>query len=333
MSQKRPLHDPPVRGTVYLHFPCFDGVVSSVLASEFLERSLGWQIQQFEPVNYDRMGAWLATPLDQNAAVVDFLYHPQASFWADHHATSFLDPSHQTIVAEARDRHLYYDRTCQSCSLLLWQNLHAELDDSVRLADMVYWANKIDSATYENVDEAIFGTTAAMDISLSLIVENGTDYCDLLVRSLRAQTLDEVAGLPRVHQAAENVRNRMRAGLQRVRNAISLRGDIAICDVIQPKDAIISRYSPYYVMPDARYSLMLVRSSDHAKITAMRNPWLNFESIELGRIFKPFGGGGHQRVASVFLPPDRMAHADELMRQIADAIYAEEYAATKASFA
>jgi len=33
----------------------------------------------------------------------------------------------------------------------------------------------------------------------------------------------------------------------------------------------------------------------------MRNPWRRFESRPLGQIFRRYGGGGHQRVASVLL--------------------------------
>jgi nanoRNase/pAp phosphatase (c-di-AMP/oligoRNAs hydrolase) len=33
----------------------------------------------------------------------------------------------------------------------------------------------------------------------------------------------------------------------------------------------------------------------------MRNPWRRFKSVPLGQIFSHYGGGGHQRVASVLL--------------------------------
>jgi nanoRNase/pAp phosphatase (c-di-AMP/oligoRNAs hydrolase) len=33
----------------------------------------------------------------------------------------------------------------------------------------------------------------------------------------------------------------------------------------------------------------------------MRNPWRRFKSVPLGQIFSQYGGGGHQRVASVLL--------------------------------
>jgi nanoRNase/pAp phosphatase (c-di-AMP/oligoRNAs hydrolase) len=65
--------------------------------------------------------------------------------------------------------------------------------------------------------------------------------------------------------------------------------------------ALLSRYAPYLDYPKARYSVGIMDSGDGAKITAMRNPWRRFRSVPLGQIFSHYGGGGHQRVASVLL--------------------------------
>jgi hypothetical protein len=64
---------------------------------------------------------------------------------------------------------------------------------------------------------------------------------------------------------------------------------------------VISRYAPYLAYPNARYSIGILPYRNGAKITAMRNPWRRFESRPLGQIFRRYGGGGHQRVASVLL--------------------------------
>ena len=77
------------KGTLYFHSACFDGLVSAVLAWVFLETK-DWRFQGFIPVNYDVRTMWLSDPLKTPAAIVDFLYHPDADFWADHHPTTFL---------------------------------------------------------------------------------------------------------------------------------------------------------------------------------------------------------------------------------------------------
>jgi len=77
--------------TLYFHYPCFDGLISAALAWEFLEAQKGWRVGELCPVNYTVRNSWLASELKHPCAIVDFLYHPSADFWADHHATSMLN--------------------------------------------------------------------------------------------------------------------------------------------------------------------------------------------------------------------------------------------------
>jgi hypothetical protein len=303
--------------SLYLHFPCFDGVVSAVVAGEFLEGRLGWTISRYVPVDYERAWSWRTEPIGSKSAVVDFLYHPQALFWADHHATSFQDSSDRAALDAASNRYLYYDATCPSCSILLWHNVGASLGDSPRLAEMVSWADKIDSAAYASVNEAIFGGSPAMDVSFSLAIDKSERYCTFLVDALRTQSLGEVARLAEVRDPAQSFKDKVGVGLDAVKRALHVDGNIARCDVEEPSGGIISRYSPYYFAPEARYSVMLVRSAGGAKVTAMRNPWLDFESVEIGKLMEQFGGGGHRRVGSVELKGERVNEAVQIQEQIA----------------
>src|SRR5690349_15656743 len=76
---------------LYFHYPCFDGLVSGALAWEFLEKERGWNITRLVPVDYTLRKGWLASKPKAPFAVVDFLYHPRADFWADHHQTAMLN--------------------------------------------------------------------------------------------------------------------------------------------------------------------------------------------------------------------------------------------------
>ena len=78
---------------LYVHFPCFDGVVSAVLAKATLEMGSKAVVRKIVPVTYDVRDRWLNTRLEKHAVVVDFLFHPDAEYWADHHKTTFLSES------------------------------------------------------------------------------------------------------------------------------------------------------------------------------------------------------------------------------------------------
>jgi hypothetical protein len=302
--------------TLYFHYPCFDGLVSGVLTSNLLFKRNHWNVVRFCPVNYDDRKTWLSKPVGQPCAVVDFLYHPKATFWADHHVTTFLNDELQADFERRQgDSYFLFDTHAPSCASVLWKEFSSFFDD--RFAEMVFWANKIDSASYTSVEEAIFGEAPALRINSSLMLRNGVDYCRLLVRELSSKDLHRVAELPEVRERYAEVRRRRELGLKRMKSRVHLEeGNIVAFDIEANENDISSRYAPYYFFETARYSIGAIRMKDFIRVTAMRNPWLDFESIPLGRIFEQFGGGGHQRVASVILPIEQSEHIPEIVEQV-----------------
>jgi len=288
--------------TVYLHFPCFDGVISAVLASEYLFRARGWNTGRIVPVNYDEQKRWPTRRLSQPAVVVDFLYHPKAQFWADHHQTSFCSESLKADYLRRRSPDLLYDPSASSCAELLWRKTFKQLSEP-RFREMVDWARRIDAARYHTVQEAVLGNAPALKISLSFMNDPSAEYCRFLVESLRVRTLNEVAASNKVRDRYAIVRRAIKRG-QRLFSSASRLDDNGIVVFQLPREtdgALFSRYAPYLAHPNARYSLGILPHGDGAKITAMRNPWLRFKSVPLGQIFRNYGGGGHERVASVLL--------------------------------
>ena len=308
------------RAVLYVHFPCFDGVISGVLATLSLEESRGWNFKTIRPVNYGLQKEWLNTRLPRHSAVVDFLYHPQAEFWADHHPTSFLTKELQADFETRKDPYRIYDRLSGSCASLLWRTVGEPFHADQRLEEMVRWAEKIDSAAYDSVEEAFSMGHPALVLNKSLAVEADSEYCRFLITTLRTASLEDTVQMEEVQERFVRARDRSLLGLERARQAVRLVDDVAVLDVqnddVEDEGVLISRYSPYYFYRQARYSIMIARSAGGSKITAMRNPWLHFESIELGQFMRQFGGGGHQRVGSVILQKERVGEAAKIVAQL-----------------
>lgn len=295
------------------------------MTADFLENTQGWTLGQLIPVGYDARSGWLSQELLTPCAVVDFLYHPQAMFWADHHGTTFLSEEGRRDFEKRRGTWLVYDDHSGSCACLLRNHFEECFSFAdPRYDEMVEWADKIDSARYETVEEAIFGEAPALRIRASLAAGDGQEFSKQLVNDLRFNTLDQVAELPLVRERSEEVRLKIAAGLERFAPAVRLdKGEIVVFDVASQKGAMISRYAPYHFFPEARYSVGVVRSLNNAKITAMRNPWREFQSVSLGKIFENLGtvfegvgGGGHQRVASVILSGDQVQQSAAILSHI-----------------
>jgi hypothetical protein len=301
--------------TLYFHSACFDGLVSAALASEFLEHE-GWRFRDLVPVSYNVRNSWL-DPLPQPAVVVDFLYHPDAEFWADHHPTTFLTPYAQEDYEKRRENpFLIFDQGAGSCATLLWNHLRSRTPDSERFTEAVLWAEKIDTANYDTVEEAIWGASPASKIGLTLGTNSDPDYQRLLVRELRSIDLQRISLLPPVQDRFNEVHRRITRGLSHAARNIRLLHEIAVMDIETESDEIVSRYVPYHFFPEARYSIAIVRSESSAVITAMRNPWIDFRSIPIGRILESFGGGGHLRVGSVIIPKDKAELAGTIVGRL-----------------
>jgi hypothetical protein len=303
---------------LYFHYPCFDGVVSAALAWEFLEKHKGWSVDELCPINYTVRNTWLASELKQPCAIVDFLYHPSADFWADHHATSMLTKEAEADYQRRRAEFpLYFDEQAGSCASLFFRHMRQALAHKPHFPEMVEWAEKIDSARYASVEEAILGEAAALKINRSILFEPGTDYARFLCQQLRTHPLSYVAALDAVKTRQDEVERRIRAGLKQVEKRIRMEpGAVATFEAEQSENEMINRYSAYYFVPDALYSIGIVHSEEGTAVTAMRNPWREFPSVGLGRIFEKFGGGGHQRVGSIFIPKNESHRIPDVVKSL-----------------
>jgi hypothetical protein len=206
---------------------------------------------------------------------------------------------------------------------LLWKTIGSALQPDPRLEEMVRWAEKIDSAGYDSVEEAFSNAHPALVVYRSLTIEADQQYCEFLIGTLKKRSLEEVSRRPEVQRRFLRAQERSTLGLERVRQSIRMEGTVAVCEA-SSDGVLMNRYSPYYFYPQARYSIAITHSRYGSKITAMRNPWLNFESINLGQFMRQFGGGGHQRVGSLILPPEREGETEKVVSQLLQAVSLSE---------
>jgi hypothetical protein len=313
---------------LYAHFPCFDGVASAALAKTILEMGSKSVVRRVVPVTYDVRARWLSTRLEKHAVVVDFLFHPEAEYWADHHTTTFLDESAVEVFRsrDAREKWLY-DPSARSCCSVIWHACGPVIENHQLFEELVKWADKIDSAAYVSVDEAILGEEPALRINTSLLVDADAAYFAFLVDSLSKEGIAVTAQNRKVGVRVKKARERITRGLHAAKRAVKLEGGVAVLRADETADSIVSRYAPYWFFPNARYSIMSTHSAGMTKVTAMRNPWIQFESVPLGPLFAQFGGGGHDRVGSVELRnSNSQVNADEVLAYVLRALQGNEVA-------
>jgi len=287
---------------LYFHSPCFDGTVSAVIASTYLEQVRGYSEVLLHGVNYHLRDRWLAAELDRPCAIVDFLYHTAADFWADHHPTAFLSDEVRRHYESRCGPNLFYDSQASSCAVLVWRQWGALLSPrSAHYEQLVEWADRIDSARYESAEEVISLKAPALQINLALAVSRSEAFSQHLVRLFREHPLAEVAAMPEVRTEFDKGWTLHQHGLQRLKAAIRQTSNGTVVFDVNGDDMLVDRYAAFYFYPHARYSAGIVRTKGKAKLTIMRNPWLEFPCAPLGQLCVPLGGGGHQRVGSILL--------------------------------
>src|SRR4051812_40216326 len=214
---------------LYFHAPCFDGLVSAVLAWDFLEQRAGWTRVRPRGVNYGIRPWWPTLRPKAEFAVVDFLFHPRATFWADHHPTTFLTPELARGYAKRASRLLFYDESAPSCSALLWNHLASSAGHRTeRFAGMVEWATKIDAARYASVDEIFDATASALTINLALSQFADPRECDRLVRTLKQGGLEALASDRTIRRRGERARRLSADGLKGFKRRAHLVAEILL---------------------------------------------------------------------------------------------------------
>jgi len=285
---------------LHFHAPCFDGAVSAALAGTYLERVRGYREVALQGVNYDLRDGWLKSELPRPCAIVDFLYHPSADFWADHHPTAFLTPEARLDYESRHSPDLFYDREATSCALLIWRKWGAELSPlNLHFEELVHWADRVDSARYASVEEAVALELPALQINLALGTAGTEAFSRRLVGLFRELPIEEVNALPEVRNEFEKGWALQQLGMERLAKAVWLTANGIVAFDVDGRDVKVNRYAPFHFYPDARYSAGIARGTERASITTMRNPWREFPSAPLGEICAKFGGGGHRRVGSI----------------------------------
>ena len=315
---------------VHFHAPCFDGIVSAVLAAHWFRLEYSRSDVWFREVNYNLKDEWLQNALPPDSAVVDFLYHPSADWWADHHATTFLTPAAEADYLERRSSHfLEYDAQAPSCASVLWKKSG---DQGKPLRELVDWAEVIDAARYHSAEQAIFAREPALRLNAALESAAYPGFATQLVQRLLDRALGEVAQDPLVLNLAKRYDDLTERGMNRFRELI-VRNDpagaelvrleppgIVVFDLTETEDLAFPRYAPFFFFPEAAYSAGLTRTSHSADLTTMRNPWRDFPCVHLGTLCERWGGGGHSRVGSIHVSAERLADASARLAGLVEEI-------------
>jgi hypothetical protein len=311
-----------MRIRICFHDKCFDGACSAAVFTRFYHACVDPQAEVAYRGMMHRAGQLFdagAFDGDENA-IVDFKYSPsdRLTWWFDHHQSAFLTESDAEHFRRDTSGKKFYGPEFKSCTKFI-----AHIGESKfgfrapDLAELVHWADIIDGAQYPDTQTAVEMRHPATQLTLVIEGSKGADFVPNLIPELASKPLAEVAALPHIQELFSELYELHLDSIEIIRSAAKLEGGVVFFDVSAEGLEGFNKFIPYYLFPDAVYSVAVSCSSERSKIAVGSNPWNPTpKNANLATICERFGGGGHAKVAAISLPPTDLARTRQVASEI-----------------
>ena len=303
---------------VFYHDKCFDGACSASLFSRFHGECIRPDASYEFCGLVHRAGALFneADFTGDENAIVDFKYSasPRITWWFDHHLSAFLTPEdHQDYLQGMADgrynNRRFYDPNYVSCTSFIAQIASTRFEfNAAPVAELVKWADIVDGALYVSPQSAVEMPEPAM--KLTLIIESTQDptFMPRLIPLLTRMSLQQVLDQPWIASLLPPLLDRHERAIELIRSRSESKQGTIFFDISDHPSEGYNKFIPYYLHPEATYSIGLSKSSFRTKVSVGSNPWTKTKPevmVNLAAICERYGGGGHARVGAISFPPDR----------------------------
>ncbi len=307
---------------IYFHDD-FDGTACAALMLDFL-KSRGDSISSFNPIDYipGLKEKWPEHKFKEPFILVDFMYHPKAGWWFDHHLTSFSKPEWQKDFRN--DLQHYFDPSCKSVYGMTLNFLKREhgYKPPTQLSSLESWADIIDSASYKTAKEGITPKSAAQNLMLLLgdyekVAKTGRrEMQEELIKSLAEGKISVF--LRKYEKNLLGLKDKLKQGISIYKKHAVLKGSVVMLTETD-LEIIFKGFIGYYIYPKAEYAVTVSMDSSGFHLHVGRNPWLKKKSnLSIGDLMKKYGGGGHKNVGGLEVKNRQQAlkTADEIVEYL-----------------
>lgn len=296
-----------MRVRVLYHDHCFDGAASAAFFSRFL-RDTQHPEAEFAYTGLAHKAAQLfeADLFDGDVnAIVDFKYSPdeRLTWWFDHHQSAFLsaeDAEHFRRDDSGRKR---FDPGYKSCTKFIAHYAAANYNYAPQdLQDLVHWADVVDGAQYDTVEDAVELRLPATRLTLVIESAKGSDIVQQIIRHMQRMPLAEIVRQPEVQELYQPLYEKHRQSIDIIRRKAVSDAGVVYFDLVSEGLDSYNKFIPYYLHPEATYTVSVSVSSFRTKVSVGSNPWRKEIDHNLATICERYGGGGHARVGAISFP-------------------------------
>ncbi len=311
------------------HNQCFDGACSAAVFSKFhtdvIGTATGYEYRGLAHTSAGPIPDAVFGPGEN--AIVDFKYSPSPhlTWWFDHHQSAFLSPEDrahfETIERQEHPPRHFFNPDFISCTSFIARTAARVYGfDLSGLDDLLYWADIIDGARFASARMAVEMHEPALQ--LALVIENA-DTPDLIPRIIPHLTIfpfADIVALPFIQERIGLLLSKHRASIDLVRQRAVLTDEVIFFDLLDCETEALSKFIPYFLYPEATYTIAVTRSRTRTKISVGTNPWTALppaQLVNLAAICERFGGGGHARVGAISFGANQIADARTTAQGIA----------------
>jgi hypothetical protein len=256
---------------------------------------------------------------DENA-IVDFKYSssPRITWWFDHHLSAFLTPQDQQHFLACKQEpscacRKFFDPNYTSCTSFIAHIASTQFGfDTAPVAELIHWADIVDGALYESAESAVEMAAPAMKLTLIIEAAQDPEFIPRLIPLLTEMPLAEILTQPFVAELLPPLLERHAQAIELIRSRAEERDGTIFFDITDHQLEGFNKFIPYYLYPNATYSIGLSRSSFRTKVAVGSNPWTKADPakmVNLAAVCERYGGGGHARVGAISFSPDRSQEA------------------------
>src|SRR5712692_7239138 len=310
---------------VLYHGHCFDGVASAATFTRFYHERInsGADIQYggllhrpgnilFDKEMFDG---------DENA-IVDFKYSPseKLTWWFDHHQSAFLTPEDEAHFHADHSGKKFLDATRKSCTEFIADVARTKFGfDDGPLSDLIHWAHIIDGALYESAAQCVELKEPALQLMQVIEADPDEGFVEQIIRDLTQKSLGEVATSSEVGARFQPILKQHRETLEAIRRKAIYIDGVVHFDLIDEGYEGFNKFIPYYLFPEATYSVALTRAPQRTKISVGSNPWApRPRRHNIASLCERYGGGGHAVVGAISFAPDEVEEARAALREIVE---------------
>ena len=304
------------------HGHCFDGVASAATFTRFYTERIHPEAEVHYAGLLHRPGNLFDLALldgDENA-IVDFKYAAteKLTWWFDHHQSAFLSPADEAHFRADHSGKKFLDASRKSCTEFIAEVARNQFEfDDEPLSDLIHWAHIIDGALYDSAAQCVELKEPALQ--LMQVIESDPDdkFIEQIIRELTVRPLDEVATGAEVQRRFQPILKQHLETLDAVRRKAIFANEVVQFDLVDEGYEGFNKFIPYYLFPQATYTVALTRGSQRTKISVGSNPWApRPRTHNIAKICERYGGGGHAVVGAISLKPEEVETGRAIVKEI-----------------